>query len=374
MSQGIKVNKKRIVDEFLELTSMDSVSFHEREMADKLTVKLKELGFEVTEDHAGKVYNGTAGNLFAVLKGQLQGEAILLSGHMDTVAPGIGKKSVLLEDGTIVSNKETVLGADDATALAEILEGIRAVKEAAVPHRDIEILFSIAEEPYCRGSAVFDFTKVKAREAYVLDMTGPIGHAILQAPTILSFTVKIKGKASHAGFEPEKGIHSIFLMSKAISALKLGHLDADTTLNVGLINGGSVTNTVPALSSCKGEIRSYKHDRALEVLEYVKKTFEAAVEGSGAELVVDCQADVAAYHIEENEEVVQRFFESCKALHIKPTTGATFGGSDNNYFALNGIRGIVLSCGMYNPHTINEYTRTEDLYTGAKLIAELITR
>ena len=46
----IKVNEQRAVDEFQELTAIDAPSFGERQMADRLIVKLKELGFEVEEN------------------------------------------------------------------------------------------------------------------------------------------------------------------------------------------------------------------------------------------------------------------------------------------------------------------------------------
>ncbi len=144
-----------------------------------------------------------------------------------------------------------MLGADDLTGVIAILEGIRAVQEAEIPHRDIEILFAAAEEPFTRGSSEFDFSQMKAKESYVLDVTGPVGTAILLAPTILSFEAAVKGRAAHAGFEPEKGIHAIQTAARAIAALRLGHVDEETTLNVGLISGGSVVNAVPELCTCR---------------------------------------------------------------------------------------------------------------------------
>ena len=161
----IKVNEQRAVDEFQELTAIDAPSFGERQMADRLIVKLKELGFEVEEDNAGEHFGGNAGNLYAYLPGDLPGDPVLLSGHMDTVEPSKGKKGIIGEGGVIRSAGKAVLGADDVAGLVEILEGIRSVKEAGVPHRDIEILFAIAEELYIKGSSVFDFSKVRAKEA-----------------------------------------------------------------------------------------------------------------------------------------------------------------------------------------------------------------
>lgn len=102
-----------------------------------------------------------------------------------------------------------MLGADDAAGLVQILEGIRMVQEAGCPHRDLEILFPAAEEVYTKGSSAFDFTKLRGKEAYVLDLSGPVGMAAAKAPSLISFQITVQGKAAHAGFEPEKGIHAI---------------------------------------------------------------------------------------------------------------------------------------------------------------------
>ena len=374
MEEKITVNEERLRREFAELVEIDSVSFEERQMADRLKEKLETIGFTVEEDDAASLIGGTAGNLFAVLKGDLPGSPILLSGHMDTVEPGIGKKAVFHEDGTVTSRGDTVLGADDLAAVVEILEGIRAVREAGLPHRDIELLLAAAEEPFTRGSSTFDFSRVTAKEAYVLDVTGPVGRAVLKAPTILSFEVRIKGRAAHAGFEPEKGIHAIQIMSRGIGALKLGHVDEETTLNIGLISGGSVVNAVPELSVCRGEIRSYVHEKALSALESVREIFVRAVEGTGAELTLSSEVNVKAFEISPSSPVAQRFAEACEHLGIRPEFGSTFGGSDGNTIVEHGIPCAVLSCGMYDVHSVREYAKLSDMADGARLVAELITR
>lgn len=155
----IKVNEQRAVDEFQELTAIDAPSFGERQMADRLIVKLKELGFEVEEDNAGKHFGGNAGNLYAYLPGDLPGDPVLLSGHMDTVEPSKGKKGIIGEDGVIRSAGKAVLGADDVAGLVEILEGIRSVKEAGVPHRDIEIFLQLQKSFISRVAAYLIFQR-----------------------------------------------------------------------------------------------------------------------------------------------------------------------------------------------------------------------
>jgi tripeptide aminopeptidase len=372
MRKILRANEARVRAEFAELIAIDAVSLHEREMADCLAGKLRELGFDAEEDDAAAELGGNAGNLFARLKGDLPGPPILLSGHMDTVQPGVGKKAVFHPDGTVTSDGTTVLGGDDMTGVAAILEGIRITREAGLPHRDLEVVFTSAEELYCRGSALFDCSRLRAKAGFVLDVSGPVGTAVLRAPSIVSFQVEIRGRAAHAGFEPEKGVHAIQIMSRGIAGLQMGRLDPDTTLNIGLISGGSVTNAVPELCTVQGEIRSYDHDKAVAALKTVEETFKAATRDTGAAAKIDFNVNFRAFHLSEDETAVRCFDDACRALGKTPAHAETFGGSDANSFSNLGIPTAVLSCGMYNCHTVSEYARIPDILDGAALISLII--
>ena len=375
--QTIYPNEKRIRELFEELVSIDSVSFSERQMADCLTDILKEMKFEVIEDLAGEHYGGNAGNLYGFLNGTGEGTSTLFVAHMDTVHPGASKKAVFHEDGKITSDGTTVLGSDDVAGIVEILEGIRLLQDQNIPHGDIEILFPIAEELYDKGSKVFDFSVVKSKQAYVLDFSGHVGKAALRAPSIVSFRVEIKGKASHAGFAPEKGINAIALMAEGISKIRQGRLEDETTLNIGLIHGGSMTNIVSENCVCEGEIRGYHHERVMELLEKTKQIFETVIETAqgtdkNAELLFSHEINIKAYAVDKNSGVVQRFCRACEKIGVEPELTETFGGSDNNVIVNQGIDGVVLSCGMNNAHSVHEYIEMEDLVKGAALVKELI--
>lgn len=362
------MNEERIKSEFLQLTTIDSISLKEGEIAAILKKKLENLGFRVEEDKAADRIGGEANNLYGFLKGSLPEGPILFSAHMDTVQPGIGKKPIFHEDGRITSDGTTVLGADDVAGIVEILEGIRSIREEGIPHRDVEVVFSAGEELYCKGASAFDFDMVKAKEAYVLDLSGPIGSAACKAPTILSFTMEVKGKPAHAGFEPEKGIHAIALMCKVVEKIKQGRLDEETTLNIGTISGGTMSNIVPEHCVCRGEIRSYSHEKALQALENVKGILQREVK----DFSYDSTVHIEAYSIGKEEEVSKRFVRACEKLGLSGKLTETFGGSDNNVFVKHGIKGLVLSCGMYQVHSVEEYAAMEDLVLGAKLVRELI--
>jgi tripeptide aminopeptidase len=368
------INRDRLTEEFCRLVSIDSPTFNERKMADYLTEKLNRLGIEVTEDNAGEHYNGTAGNLYGKLKGDIDGEPILLCAHIDTVEPGIGKKAVVHSDGKITSDGTTVLGADDLAGVVAIIEVIRAIKENNLKHRDIEVLFPIAEEAYIKGTNVFDFSKIKSKSAYVFDLSGENGTVALQAPTFISFTAEVKGKAAHAGFSPEKGINAIAVTAEAIADIKQGHIDAESTLNIGTIEGGKAKNIVSDRCIIRGEIRSYNHGKAVELKDSLKSKFEAVCKKYGAELSFDYSVDVSSYKIDKNSETVKKYEAVCNELGIPVNYISTFGGSDNNNFVKNGIDGIVVSCGYNNAHTTEEYITVAELEKTAAIILNLITR
>lgn len=366
------INRRRLRKDFLTLIDFDSVSFQERRTADWLKACLDGMGFEVQEDNAGNLLGGDAGNLHAFRKGTAPGDPVLFSAHMDVVQPGIGKKPRYPEEGKITSDGTTVLGADDVCGIVEILEGIRHVTEEKIPHRDIELLFTVGEEAYARGSGVFDYSKMRAKEAYVLDMHGPVGRAAVAAPSIISFEISLRGKASHAGFAPEKGVHAILAMADLIQRLPNGRYDAETTMNVGLVSGGSAPNIVPEECVCTGEIRSSRHERALACVSELNDRMHEVAESRGVRGKLRTQVHLHSYHTPEDADSVRHFQSACRKLSLPGELRETFGGSDNNHFVENGLDGIVLSCGMYEAHSLKEYTMEEDLEKGAALVAELM--
>ena len=365
------IRPERITEQFLSLAKIDSPSFGERNMADRLTEELKKLGIAAEEDGAAAKTHGTAGNLYAFLPGG-RGSPLLFSGHMDTVKPALGKKPQLQPDGTITSDGTTVLGADDLSGVTVIIEALTSILEDGLPHRPREILFTIAEEPYDCGSEVFDFGKIRSKEAYVLDLNGAAGGAAYAAPSICSFTAELFGKTSHAGFAPEKGIHAVAAAARAVDRLKMGYLDGETTLNVGTIQGGAAANIVPVHCSVGGELRSYSHAKAKKLLEEVTNTFSQAADSFGATCRVTSRFGCRAYEMPLEDPVARRYGAACEKAGIHADFFRTFGGSDANQFWQHGIRSLVIASAMFQSHTCKEYTSVSDMTKIAEIVQELM--
>lgn len=365
------IDKARLVKCFNELVAIDSPSFGERAMCDEISARLRRIGIIPEEDNSSKKTGGTAGNLYAYIDGALDLPPILLSAHMDTVEPSSGKKAVLSPDGRITSDGTTVLGADDLSGIAVILEALTVLKESGKKHRPVEILFDTAEEVYCTGIQQFDFPSLRSREAYVFDLNGSAGNAAYQAPSIVSFRAIFSGRAAHAAFSYEKGIHAIKAAAAAVARTECGRV-GNTTVNIGTISGGTADNVVPEHCTVTGEVRSFCDADARAQLSEIELGIRKAADEFGAAVEFVTRTLCLAYRVDTGHPVARRFKKACTVAGLQADLHRTYGGSDNNHFVPNGINGLVVASGMYNCHSCEEYTSADELERTAKLTLALI--
>lgn len=372
------IDSERIRREFGRLAAFDSESFAEGDVKEYLKHRLTDLGLSVEEDDAWKTLGHgnpkSAGNLYAFLKGDKPGEPILFCAHMDTVSPGRNKRPVWHSDGRVTSDGTTVLGADDLSGITAVLEALTVIREDGIGHPDLEVIFSVAEEPFCRGISAFDFSKVKSKIAYVPDLEGPVGTAAVRAPTVLMLDIQIDGRAAHSGFSPEKGINALSAAAAALARTDTGRVDPDTTVNFGLIEGGTGRNIVPASVRIQGEIRSLIHEKALERAGVIREIFLEEAEKRGGSLRFSAEEAIRAYDVPADEPVCRYFRQALADLGREPPDFVTtLGGSDANVLNLHGIRAIVTASAMENVHTTAEYTSIGGLVRSAELILRLMT-
>src|SRR5438876_11576896 len=207
--------------------------------------------------------------------------------HIDTVPPD-GPLEPVIEDGIVRNAVGTILGADNKSAVAAMLEGTRRVLAENRPHGGIELLFTPKEEVGLLGAAAFDHERLHARVGYVYDQAAPIGEVILGAPYAHAMQVRFHGRPAHSGMYPEEGRSAIAAAARAIADLRLGRVDEETTSNVGVIHGGTAGNIVPEWCTFLAEARSHDErklaDLVQEMLDAI--TFAAGVEECEVETTV----------------------------------------------------------------------------------------
>ncbi|MCX7710507.1 MAG: M20/M25/M40 family metallo-hydrolase [Clostridia bacterium] len=366
------IDRNRMVNEFIELVKIDSISLKEREMADTLKSKLESMGYSVYEDNAGQETGGETGNLICTIKGKTGIPAILLMAHMDTVVPGIGKKP-RIEGNLIKTDGTTVLGGDDLAGVECILETIRVLKENNLEHGDVQVAFTIGEEIGLLGSKHLDYSKIYAQYGFVMDDGGPIGHVAVKAPSQNKIDITVKGKAAHAGVEPEKGINAIQIASEAISEMKLGRIDEETTANIGIIQGGQATNIICETVEMKAEARSRDEEKLEKQTEHMRECFEEAAEKFGGSVIFKSERMYPAFDIQETDEIVKILRKAAEKSGIELKLEATGGGSDTNIINGKGIQAVDISIGMDKVHSVEEQINIEDMVKAAEFLVSIVT-
>jgi len=349
-----------VVSLFTELASVPSPPGDERAVADQVAAYMRDLGLEVSEDDAGSRIGSNAGNLYARVEAIDGGTPLFLCAHLDTVPPEAGIDPVL-EDGVIRNAAGTILGADNKSAVAVMLEATRRILSENRPHGGLELLFTPMEETGLHGAAAFDEERLHARIGYVYDQAAPIGEVILGAPYAHSMEVKIHGRAAHSGMYPEEGRSAIAAAAKAIADFKLGRVDEESSANVGLISGGTAGNIVPEWCSFLAEARSHDPQKLADL---VREMLEAATFAASLE---DCQVETEVhksyngYRFKRDDDAVRIASSALERSGFKPSYTLSGGAADANVFNERGLACVNLANGMAEIHTPDEHIAVADL-------------
>ena len=345
---------------FVELAGVPSPPGEERAVADRVTDYLRGLALLVDEDDAGARIESTIGNLYSRIEPNGGGTPLFFCAHLDTVPPE-GPLQPVVEDGVVRNAGGTILGADNKSAVAAMLEATRRVLAENRPHGGIELLFTPKEEVGLRGAAAFDQERLNARVGYVYDHAGPVGEVILGAPFQCKLDVAFHGRAAHSGMYPEEGRSAIAAAARAIADLRLGRLDDETTANVGSIRGGSARNIVPERCFFEAEARCHDERKLAELVEEMLETITFA--GQLAECDVETQVDPSArgYRFKRDDEPVRLAAAAFDLVGVQPSYGLSGGGADANVFNERGLQCLNLANGMTDIHTPDERIAIADL-------------
>lgn len=367
----MNTSTQRLVDQFIAMVKISSPSRQEGSFAAYLRPELEKLGFSVEVDQAGDRVAGDTGNLIATLEGSNESEPLLFSCHMDTVTPCADIRPVIA-DGIIRSDGTTILGGDDKAGIAAILEGVRRIRERGVKHGLLQLVFTICEEVGMYGAQGLDYSKIRARRAFVLDAGGPIGQIFVQAPAKDAIRAIIHGRSAHAGLHPERGISAIQVAARAIEQMKLLRIDDETTANIGTISGGIATNIVTEQVEIHAEARSLDNAKLDAQTAHMKSCLESAARDFGARVDIDIERSYCAFKLGADEPVVRQCIDAMQRLGLTPELKSTGGGSDCNIFNRHGLSAIDLAIAMTDVHTRDESMRIADLELTARLVETLI--
>lgn len=372
------MDRKRIIDNFIEMVKIYSPSKKEGKYVEYLSEIFQDMGMEVYLDKSFQMYGGDGATLIAKAPGSLEGEGISLAAHTDVVGPCENVNPIY--DGKIIrTDGTTTLGADDKAGIAAIIETIKVIKEKNIKHEDIYVVLTPCEEIGMLGAKNIDWNlipehMVPAKNMIVIDNAGRAGLVAHTAPGRYDFKITFNGKKAHAGIEPEKGINAIQIASKAIAKMTMGRIDKLTTSNLGTIESNFPSNVVADSCVTTGEVRGHSEEIILNILKEYENHCQNAVKESGG-----------SYHFEKIcafpplkpvDELVfaKEFCKVYESLGIDSELQIIGGGSDSNIFAKRGYNSIIVGVGMFDVHTVEESLDTDELMKTTEALIKYISK
>jgi tripeptide aminopeptidase len=351
--------RARLHETFAELCRIESPSRRERRCSDRVSADLRGIGLEVEEDDAGPKVGSDSGNLLARIPGA-GAESILFCAHLDTVPPLAAIEPVLVDGGWENAN-DGILGADNKAAVAVVLELARRLAAAPAPPVGIELLFTVCEEISLLGAKEFDVSRLHSGFGYVFDHASPIGQIVTSSPTYHRIIADFRGRAAHAGIRPEDGRSAIVAAAKAIAAMRLGRIDAQTTANVGTISGGTAANVVAERCRLEAEARSLDADRVEALVTEIVDHCNDAAGAAECDLDLTVERLFDGYRTKPSAPHTALAERALRACGYEPQPIVTGGGSDANAFEAAGFPCANLANGTERNHEPGERVSVDAL-------------
>jgi tripeptide aminopeptidase len=207
-----------------------------------------------------------------------------------------------------------------------------------------------------------------------------------------NWDVEIKGKASHAGVAPEKGISATLVGAIGLTEAqrsgwfgKVVKPEGNGTSNVGIFGGkegkpaGDATNVVTDYVHIKGEARSPKAPFAAAICQGYREAFAKAQQevkdsgGETAEVKFESKPSYPPFNLAADSPAIARAKRAVESLGLKPTTIFSNGGLDANWLDKHGVPTVTFGAGQYEIHTVKEYVDLPEFAQGCRLAVALAT-
>jgi len=371
LNQFVDKNRDEIISMLEIMVNMDSASeFKEGvdALGNCLAEKFASLGFEI-EKNPQDFYGD---HIICKLKGG--GSNTLIIGHFDTALPqGTPRRRPF----KIEDNKGFGPGAADMkSGIVATYFAIKSILENTDVKPNITVILNTDEEPGSPTSRHVIWREAeKATRCFIME-GGVFGSITTERKGVGIFTFNCKGKAAHAGAEPEKGQSAIIEMGhKIIELSALNDFDSGVTINVGVINGGTFPYVIAEEATAKVDCRiPTKEDGEKLIAKFNEIAANNHVDGVITEWTGNFHREPMK-KTPETEKLIALVKETGEELGLSISEHMSGGASDGN---LTSAMSIPTICGMgpegYGSHGEDEYVEIESIFERTKLLAQVLYR
>lgn len=368
------------------------------ELANLLAEELKELGLSsVSVDEHSCVY-GT-------LKGNCKGPVVGFLAHLDTVdvslSPEVHPQIIHYEGGDVVLNKEknivikvsehpeletfvgediifsdgtSVLGADDKSAIANIMTMLEVLKnDPSIKHPELKIAFVPDEEIGLLGSKCMDLDKFKVDFAYTIDCSG-VGEVVYETFNAGTVKIRIKGVSAHPMSAKNVLINPLLVAHDFVAMFDRGQTPEHTEGKEGYW-WFSGMHADPLFCDLSMLIRD--HDKSLyewrkqyvrDAVEMLKKRYPKAE----ISLEITDTYENIANNVKREDPPVAMLYQALEELGIKSVTYAMRGGTDGSQLSTKGIVTPNFFTGAFNFHSNCEFLPLSSFKKSCEVTLKLI--
>lgn len=327
----LKEKEMEMLGVLKQLVEMESPS-RDKALVDSLGRKIAELLTAYTGGQASFIGNEEYGDHVRFEWGEGE-EQILLLTHMDTVWP---KGTLETMPFRVEGDKAYGPGTFDMKGgIVQGMFALHALSKLKVHLSKKVVLLVTSDEEIGSGTSRIHIEEEakKSKCVFVLESSAPQGGLKTSRKGVGLFHVKVKGVAAHAGIEPEKGVSAIGELGRQIGYLhQLTDFTKGSTVNVGVIKGGSSSNVVAAVAEAEVDLRvitQSEADRLVPVILNLKPFTEGAS--------IEVTGGINRPPFERTEQVQDMYLLAKKLaethLQIDLPEMLSGGGSDGNFAA-----------------------------------------
>lgn len=330
-----------------------------------LADRLEALGFTI--DRVPQIEYGD----HLVARKQGSGERrLLFIGHMDTVFPTgtVAARPFRLADGRAYG--PGVLDMKGGlTCLLYALEALKVTGDPAYEVVPMSAVLNSEEEALSPTSRpIIELEARRSHAACVYEPARPGGELVVARKGVGKYVLGVRGRASHAGSQPEWGRSAILELAHKIIALH-ALSEGGATVNVGVVRGGERSNIVPEFALAEVDVRATSNEEARRLNEEIRRI---AAETTVPDTTAEVSGDLA-FPVMERTPRSARMFEAVQAagrsLGLELRGISTGGGSDGNHTS----QYVPTIDGMgpkgSEAHSDREYIEVESLAERTKLTA-----
>lgn len=296
-------------------------------------------------------------------------EPIVLSGHIDTVAPDKDKYSTNPLDLIIKDEKAYGLGSIDMKSFtAIILDNIKILKEFKIP---IVVALTSDEETdlICVENVIQTFKDLNIKPKFTIVGEPTKSEINNSANGCYEFEIEVFGLACHSSIV-DQGINAINIMAKIITFIEEEQKKYNLlTSNCGIVRGGDIVNRVPDNCNLKFDIRSTSLKQIKLFLNNIKKQIKNLEKEYKTQIKIKKILEIPPLEIKNNKKIE----EIANLLNLK--IKKFMGGCEAGYYQALSGDAIIFGVGdMALAHKPNEYVEIKEYCEYSKLLLKFINK